>query len=92
MNTQHCINYRATTHHKACWDDLPSSDEVAKSDDEGLVRNRLCQLMDSWAGQVHVVMSALSDYEGAVDMFNTSNRKVEFQILPAKHSLLMPAC
>ena len=57
------------------------ADEVGKSDDEGFVRNRLCQLMDSWAGQVHVVMSALSDYEGALGMFNTSNREVGFQIL-----------
>eukprot|EP00439_Symbiodinium_sp_Y106_P067874 s2232_g11.t1 len=59
------------------------ADEVGRSDDEGLIRNRLCQLMDSWAGQVYVVMSALSDYEGVVDMFNESKRKVELQILPA---------
>ncbi|CAE7904553.1 unnamed protein product, partial [Symbiodinium sp. KB8] len=58
------------------------ADEVGKSDDEGRVRNRLCQLMDSWAGQVYVVMSALSDYEGTLGMFNKSNREVEFQILP----------
>ncbi|OLP84351.1 hypothetical protein AK812_SmicGene34770 [Symbiodinium microadriaticum] len=57
------------------------ADEVGRSDDEGLARQRLCQLMDSWAGQVSVVMSALSDYEGAVNMFNTSMRTVEFQIL-----------
>ena len=57
------------------------ADEVGRSDDEGLARQRLCQLMDSWAGQVSVVMSALSDYEGAVNMFNSSMRTVEFQIL-----------
>ena len=51
------------------------ADEVGRSDDEGLIRNRLCQLMDSWAGQVYVVMSALSDYEGVVDTFNESKRK-----------------
>ena len=57
------------------------ADEVGRSDDEGLARQRLCQLMDSWAGQVSVVMSAFSDYEGAVNMFNASIRTVEFQIL-----------
>ncbi|CAE7453351.1 unnamed protein product [Symbiodinium sp. CCMP2592] len=57
------------------------ADEMGRSDDEGLARQRLCQLMDSWAGQVSVVMSALSDYEGAVNMFNASIRPVEFQIL-----------
>ncbi|CAE7380099.1 unnamed protein product [Symbiodinium sp. CCMP2592] len=57
------------------------ADEVGRSD-EGLVRNRLCELMDAWAGQVYVAMSALSNYQRAVDIFSKSKRKVEFQILP----------
>eukprot|EP00439_Symbiodinium_sp_Y106_P023354 s8396_g2.t2 len=56
------------------------ADEVGRSDVEGLVRNRLCQLMDAWAGQVYVAMSALSNYKRAVDMFNKSYRRVEFLI------------
>ena len=33
------------------------ADEVGKSKDEALVRQELCRAMDSWGGQVFVVMS-----------------------------------
>ncbi len=52
------------------------ADEVGKSKDEALVRQELCRAMDVWGGQVFVVMSALTSYAAAVEMFGGSNRKV----------------
>eukprot|EP00438_Fugacium_kawagutii_P006335 Skav217723 [mRNA] locus=scaffold308:82993:89695:- [translate_table: standard] len=52
------------------------ADEVGKSNDEAFVRQELCRAMDSWGGQVFVVMSALSDYAAVKEMFRGSNRRV----------------
>ena len=52
------------------------ADEVGKSNDEALVRQELCRTMDAWGGQVFVVMSALTNYAAAVEMFRGSNRAV----------------
>ena len=49
------------------------ADEVGKSKHEALVRQELCRAMDLWGGQVFVVMSALSNYAGAREMFRGSN-------------------
>ena len=52
------------------------ADEVGKSKDETLVRQELCRAMDSWGGQVFVVMSGLTNYEAVVKMFQGSQRQV----------------
>ncbi|CAK9081179.1 unnamed protein product [Durusdinium trenchii] len=57
------------------------ADEVGKSKDEALVRQELCRTMDAWGGQVFVMMSALSNYHAAMEMFRGSNRRVDICIL-----------
>ena len=52
------------------------ADEVGKSKDEALVRQELCRTMNAWGGQVFVVMSALTNYAAAMEMFRGSNRNV----------------
>ena len=52
------------------------ADEVGKSNDEALVRQQLCRTMDVWGGQVFVVMSALTNYAAAVEMFRGQRRNV----------------
>ena len=52
------------------------ADEVGKSKDEALVRQELCRTMDTWGGQVFVVMSALTNYAAAVEMFRGQRRNV----------------
>ena len=52
------------------------ADEVGKSKDEALVRQELCRTMNVWGGQVFVVMSALTNYAAAMEMFRGSNRRV----------------
>jgi hypothetical protein len=57
------------------------ADEVGKSKDEALVRQELCRAMDSWGGQVFVVMSSLSNYAAAKEMFRGSQREVYIHTL-----------
>eukprot|EP00438_Fugacium_kawagutii_P020076 Skav216051 [mRNA] locus=scaffold6691:3846:5657:+ [translate_table: standard] len=57
------------------------ADEVGKSKDEALVRQELCRAMDRWGGQVFVVMSALTNYAAAMEMFRRSNRGVYISTL-----------
>ena len=52
------------------------ADEVGKSNDEALVRQELCRTMDVWGGQLFVVMSALTNYAAAVEMFRGQRRNV----------------
>eukprot|EP00438_Fugacium_kawagutii_P029150 Skav225255 [mRNA] locus=scaffold988:188349:190121:+ [translate_table: standard] len=57
------------------------ADEVGKSNDEAFVREELCRAMFSWGGQVFVVMSALTNYAAAMEMFRRSNRFVYISTL-----------
>ena len=57
------------------------ADEVGKSKDEALVRQELCRAMDSWGGQVFVVMSSLCNYAAAKEMFRGSQREVYIHTL-----------
>ena len=52
------------------------ADEVGKSKDEAFVRQELGRAMDALGSQVFVVMSALSNYYKAMEMFGSSNRRV----------------
>ena len=52
------------------------ADEVGKSKDEAFVRQELGRAMDALGSQVFVIMSALSNYYKAMEMFGSSNRRV----------------
>ena len=52
------------------------ADELGKSKDEALVRQELCRTMDTWGGQVFVVMSSLTNYKAVVEMFERSQRRL----------------
>ena len=51
------------------------ADEVGKSKDEGVACQELCRVMDSWGGQVFVVMSALTSYAAAAEMFRARGER-----------------